>query len=109
MTVLEAWLAQTGKKQNAPLFTGRNNTGKPVSPRQLSRLVKAWVTAIGLDATAYGTESLRRTRAAHIMNKTGNLEAVRKLLGHTKIESTARYLGDFQQADPLAISKANEI
>jgi integrase len=108
-TLLETWLAQTGKKQNAPLFTGRNNTGKPVSPRQLSRLVKGWAAMIGLDAKAYGTESLRRTRAAHIMRKTGNIEAVRALLGHVKIETTARYLGDFKQADHAALSRANEL
>jgi integrase len=101
--LLETWLAQTSKKQNAPLFTGRNNTGSPVSPRQLSRLVKGWAAVIGLDATAYGTESLRRTRAAHIMRRTGNLEAVRALLGHAKIESTARYLGEFKQADPVGL------
>jgi integrase len=108
-TLLETWLTQTGKKQNAPLFTGRNNTGSPVSPRQLSRLVKGWAAMIGLDATAYGTESLRRTRATHIMRKTGNLEAVRALLGHTKIESTARYLGELKQADHITISRANEL
>ncbi len=107
--LLETWLAQATKKQTAPLFTGRNNTGGPVSPRQLSRLVKGWAAMIGLDATAYGTESLRRTRAALIMRKTGNLEAVRVLLGHIKIESTARYLGDFKQADHVAVSKANEL
>ncbi len=108
-TLLETLLAQAGKKQNAPLFTGRNKTGKPFSPRQLSRLVKGWAAMIGLDATAYGTESLRRTRAAHIMRKTGNLEAIRVLLGHIKIESTARYLGDFKQADQVAVSRANEL
>ena len=108
-TLLETWLAQKGKKQTTPLFRGRNNTGKPASPRQLSRLVKGWSALIGLDATAYGTESLRRTRAAHIMHRTGNLEAVRALLGHAKIESTARYLGDFKQADHVAVSRANEL
>jgi integrase len=107
--VLENWLAQAAKKQNEPLFTGRNKTGKPLSPRQLSRLVKGWAAMIGLDTTAYGTETLRRTRAIHIMHKTGNLEAVRKLLGHTKIETTARYLGELKQADHVAISRANEL
>lgn len=108
-TVLENWLAQAAKKQNEPLFTGRNHTGKPLSPRQLNRLVKGWAAMIGLDAATYGTESLRRTRAMHIMHKTGNLEAVRKLLGHTKIETTARYLGELKQADHVAISRANEL
>lgn len=108
-TVLTDWIAQSGKKQNDFLFTGRSSTAKAVTPRQLSRLVKSWTTAIGLDATDYGTESLRRTRAVHIVSETGNLEAVRVLLGHTKIASTASYLGDFKQADPLTVSRAYEL
>lgn len=107
--VLDAWVIKTGKKQGEYLFTGRSSSSKPVTPRQLSRLVKAWTAGIGLDATDYGTESLRRTRAVHIVSETGNLEAVRVLLGHTKIASTASYLGDFKQADPLAVSRAYEI
>lgn len=107
--VLDAWIAKASKKPNDFLFTGRSRTAKAVTPRQLSRLVKAWTQAIGLDPTDYGTESLRRTRAVHIVSETGNLEAVRILLGHTKIASTARYLGDFQPSDPLAVSRAHEI
>jgi integrase len=107
--VLETWIAKTGKKQNDFLFTGRSRTAKAVTPRQLSRLVKSWTQSIGLDPTDYGTESLRRTRAVYIVTETGNLEAVRVLLGHTKIASTARYLGDFQPSDPLAVSRAHEI
>jgi integrase len=108
-TVLDAWISKAGKKQNDFLFTGRSSASKAVTPRQLSRLVKSWTAGIGLDATDYGTESLRRTRAVHIVSETGNLEAVRVLLGHTKIASTASYLGDFKQADPLAVSRAYEL
>ncbi len=82
---------------------------QPSPARQLSRLVKAWAAGIGLDPVAYGTESLRRTRATHILSETGNLEAVRVLLGHSDIGSTARYLGAVKQPDPLAISRAYEI
>ena len=48
---------------------------------------------MGLDPCFYGTHSLRRTKATLIYKKTGNLRAVQLLLGHTKIESTVRYLG----------------
>ena len=54
-----------------------------------------WCTAgssIGLERTVYGTHSMRR-KAAQIYRKTGNLRAVQLLLGHTKLESTVRYLG----------------
>ncbi len=82
---------------------------QPSPARQLSRLVKAWAAGIGLDPVAYGSGSLRRTRATHILSETGNLEAVRLLLGHRDIGSTARYLGAVKQPDPLAISRAYEI
>jgi integrase len=48
---------------------------------------------IGLDPQLFGTHSLRRTKATLIYRRTGNLRAVQLLLGHTKIESTVRYLG----------------
>jgi site-specific recombinase XerD len=63
----------------------------------------------GLDPTKYGSESLRRTKALHILNGTGDLEAVRVLLGHTKIESTARYLRIPKRSDAIAISRAFDI
>ncbi len=55
----------------------------------MHRLLKSWVTEAGFDPNKYGTESLRRTKALHILNSTGDLETVRVLLGHEKIESTA--------------------
>ncbi len=56
----------------------------------------------------YGTHSLRRTKASIIYKATGNLRAVQILLGHTKIENTARYLGvDIE--DALALAEGIEI
>jgi integrase len=59
---------------------------------------------IGLDPCLYGTHSLRRTKATLIYKKTGNLRAVQLLLGHTKIESTVRYLG-IEVDDALAVAE----
>jgi site-specific recombinase XerC len=64
-----------------------------ISIRQYARLVHRWVEGIGLESAIYGTHSMRRTKAAQIYRKTGNLRAVQLLLGHTKLESTVRYLG----------------
>ncbi len=58
-----------------------------------SRLLSEWVAGIGLDPTLFGTHSIRRTKATLIYRRTGNLRAVQLLLGHTKVESTVRYLG----------------
>lgn len=64
-----------------------------MSTRQYGRIVDKWVSSIGLDPKRYGTHSMRRTKAAQIYQKTGNIRAVQLLLGHTKLESTVRYLG----------------
>ena len=109
-SVLESWINSSAKKPRDHLFTARTKGhSKPLTARQLTRLVKTWTAGIGLDSGAYGIGSLRRTRARHILSETGNLEAVRLLLGHSDIGSTARYLGVVKQPDPLAISRAYEI
>jgi integrase len=107
---LEKWITSSGKKRTDYLFPGSAPSGsRPMSGRQLSRLLKFWVTEAGLDPKKYGNESLRRTKALHILNSTGDLEAVRALLGHEKIESTAHYLSIAKKSDPIAISRAFDI
>ncbi len=65
MRVLENWINQSAKKPNDYLFTGRLGGGlTPLSARQFVRLVKTWTESVGLDASAFGTESLRRTRSS---------------------------------------------
>jgi integrase len=70
--------------------------------------VKAWVTTIGLDPTLYGTHTLRRTKASLIYRRTKNLRAVQLLLGHTKLESTVRYLG-IEVDDALEMAEQTEV
>ncbi len=94
--VLERWINQSAKKPNDYLFTGRHGGGlTPLSARQFSRLVKTWTEGIGLDPRSFGTESLRRTCASHILRKTGDIEAVRVMLGHRDIGTTVQYLDYF--------------
>jgi site-specific recombinase XerD len=64
-----------------------------LSTRQYARIVRPWVREIGLNPAAYGTHTLRRTKATLIYRRTKNLRAVQLLLGHSKLESTVRYLG----------------
>jgi site-specific recombinase XerD len=79
-----------------------------MSTRQYGRIVDKWVSSIGLDPKRYGTHSMRRTKALQIYKKTGNIRAVQLLLGHTKLESTVRYLG-IEVDDALAISEQVEL
>jgi integrase len=107
---LEKWITASGKKRTDYLFPGGAASGsRPMSGRQLSRLLKFWVVEAGLDPTDYSVESLRRTKALHILKGTGDLQTVRALLGHARIESTARYLGLKTKADPIAVCRAFDI
>jgi integrase len=100
---LLAWLERRGGTVEDYAFPSRTDHADHISTRQYARLVDEWVSGIGLRCEDYGTHSLRRTKAAIIYKATGNLRAVQILLGHTKIESTVRYLGvDVEDALRLA-------
>jgi integrase len=90
---VDDYLKAAGKKCGEFLFDGRRGIGQCMTTRQYARLVSEWVSSIGLDSKLFGTHSLRRTKATLIYRRAGNLRAVQLLLGHTKIESTVRYLG----------------
>ena len=101
-------LRGAGKKPGEFMFTARRGPGRSMTTRQYARLVSEWIANIGLDPQVFGTHSLRRTKATLIYRRTGNLRAVQLLLGHTKIESTVRYLG-IEVDDALAIAEQVEI
>src|SRR2546427_8679775 len=88
--------------------TARGGHGNNVTTRQYARLVSEWIGSVGLDPRLFGTHSLRRTKATLIYRRTGNLRAVQLLLGHTKIESTVRYLG-IEVDDALAIAEQVDV
>ena len=90
------------------LWPGRIHERQHISIRQYARLVREWVKSINLEPSPYGTHSMRRTKVSQIYKKTGNLRAVQLLLGHTKMDSTVRYLG-VELEDALVISEAVEI
>jgi len=90
------------------LFPSRIAKSPHLSTRQYARIVQGWVASIGLNPATYATHSLRRTKAALIYRKTGNLRAVQLLLGHTKLESTVRYLG-VEVDDAIAISEGVDL
>ncbi len=90
---LEALIEARGLKPANFLFPSRLHTSPHLSTRQYARIVHRWVASIGLDDTAYATHTMHRTKASLIYRRTKNLRAVQLLLGHTKLESTVRYLG----------------
>lgn len=102
------WLKDPRMTGQEFLWPGRFHEPVHISTRQYARLVRDWVQSIGLESSAFGTHSMRRTKVAQIYRKTGNLRAVQLLLGHTKMDSTVRYLG-VELEDALAISEAVEI
>jgi integrase len=107
-TALEAWMQQAHLQSDNFLFPSRLRISNHLSTRQYARIVKAWVTAVGLDPSLYGTHTLRRTKATLIYRRTKNLRAVQLLLGHTKLESTVRYLG-IEVDDALELAEQTEV
>ncbi|MFV3370605.1 tyrosine-type recombinase/integrase [Pseudomonas sp. NY15435] len=105
---VEAWILAARRRNDDFLFPSRVRHSAHLSTRQYARIVKAWVTTIGLDPTLYGTHTLRRTKASLIYRRTKNLRAVQLLLGHTKLESTVRYLG-IEVDDALEMAEQTEV
>jgi len=101
-------IAKSNLKPSDFLFSSRLSSSPHLSTRQYAKIVKDWVSGIGLDPYSYGTHSLRRTKATLIYRRTKNLRAVQLLLGHTKLESTVRYLG-IELDDALDIAEQTEV
>lgn len=104
---IDDYIKLEDKKLREFLFTGRR-PGQGMTTRQYARLLSEWLASVGLDPHLYGTHSLRRTKATLIYRRTGNLRAVQLLLGHTKIESTVRYLG-IEVDDAIAIAEQVDV
>lgn len=105
---VDNWIRVSGKGPQDCLFSTKRKNGGPMSTRQYARLLSSWLSAIGLDPSMFGTHSLRRTKVSLIYQRTGNIRAVQLLLGHTKLESTVRYLG-VDVDDALAIAEQVDI
>lgn len=103
-----AWIAKAQLKPEQFLFPCRIHASPHLSTRQYARIVDRWVVSAGLDPTAYGTHTLRRSKATLIYRRTKNLRAVQLLLGHTRLESTVRYLG-IEVDDALEIAEQTEV
>ena len=105
---LDDYIKVASRKTGEFLFSSRRRAGQGMTTRQYARLVNEWIASIGLDPTLFGTHSLRRTKATLIYRRTGNLRVVQLLLGHSKIESTVRYLG-IEVDDALAIAEQVDV
>ena len=105
---LSAWIQSANIKNSEFIFPSRIHNAPHITLRQYARIVQHWVTEIGLDPANYGTHSMRRTKVTLIYRRTKNIRAIQLLLGHTKIESTVRYLGIVLD-DALEISEQTEV
>ncbi len=107
-TALTDWIRLSCLASENFLFPSRVRASPHLSVRQYARIVDSWVEEIGLDPAAYGTHSIRRTKPSLIYRRTKNLRAVQLLLGHTKLESTVRYLG-IEVEDALELAEQTEV
>jgi integrase len=105
---IEDWCSANSLNHHDWLFPSRKDRTRHLSTRQYARVVEDWIRSIGLPRSSFATHSMRRTKATLIYRKTGNLRAVQLLLGHTKIDSTVRYLG-VEVEDALALAESIEL
>ena len=104
---VKAWIVRGKLSGDSYLFPSRCKPDNALTTRQYARIVKSWVSLIGLDPGEYGTHSLRRTKPTLIYRRTKNIRAIQLLLGHTKLESTVRYLG-VEVDDALELAEKTE-
>ena len=102
------WIKEAALNSDDFLFPSRIHESPHLGTRQYARIVDSWVKEIGLDPAGYGTHSMRRTKASLIYRRTKNIRAVQLLLGHSKLESTVRYLG-IEVEDALEMAEQTEI
>jgi integrase len=105
---IETWITSKSFGGKKYLFPSRLRNSPHLSLRQYSRIVQSWILSIGLDPSTYGTHSMRRTKATLIYRRTKNLRAVQLLLGHSKLDSTVRYLG-IEIDDALEMSERIDV
>lgn len=105
---LADWIKLAGIALSDFIFPSRVHSSPHITTRQYARIVRHWVTEIGLDPANYGTHSMRRTKVTLIYRRTKNIRAIQLLLGHTKIESTVRYLG-IEVDDALEMAEQTEV
>ena len=105
---LSKWIEMKHLQTEDYLFRSRLHDSSHLSTRQYARIVHKWVSEIGLDTSNYGTHTMRRTKASLIYHRTKNLRAVQLLLGHTRLESTVRYLG-IEVDDALEMAGQTEV
>ena len=105
---IDTWIENAGLKGPDYLFPSRIRKSRHLSTRQYSRMVSSWAAAIGLDPRSYGTHSMRRTKATLLYRRTKNLRAIQLLLGHSKLDSTVRYLG-IEIDDALEMSEQMDV
>jgi integrase len=103
-----AWIRCANRRPEDYLSSSRLRASPHLSTRQYARIVRSWVREIGLNPAGYGTHTLRRTKASLIYRRTKNLRAVQLLLGHSKLESTVRYLG-IEVDDALEMAEQTEV
>ena len=100
-----------GKEQHEFIFVGQKShyTKKPITIQQYQRIIKSWMIEIGIeDVAAFSSHSMRKTKASVLYSKTNNVEAVRRLLGHSSCDATSFYLG-VEDSDATTLAKSINI
>lgn len=92
IAALDDLIRKEKKYEDDFLFTTERYPRKAMGRCYYTKLLKGWCKYLHLDARDYSTHSIRRTRASIVYKQTGNIEAVRQLLGQKSVTSISAYL-----------------
>lgn len=104
---ISRWVDKAELAATSYLFPSERRRNQHISYTYYRNIIRNWAGMLGLDADAYGTHSMRRTKATLIYARTKNIRAVQLLLGHTKLDNTIRYLG-IEIEDALRLSEQTD-
>ncbi len=102
--LLRRYLAETGRRLggSGPLFLSDDRAAKGsgrLSARGVGYIVARLARAAGIQAKQVSPHALRHTYALRALRSGSNVVAVGKLLGHSSIQTTQRYLDHLETAE----------
>ena len=86
------------------LFVSRVG-GRPIHGRVINRMLGRVLREAGLDTEGITPHGLRHTFATHPIRNGVDVRTVQELLGHTDLQTTARYLHSDTRAKQAAVSR----
>jgi site-specific recombinase XerD len=103
---IQAYLPHRTKTQSRHLFVSAWK-GHPIHGRCINRMLKIVIEKAGLAGQGITPHKLRHTFATHLIRNGVDIRTVQELMGHSELETTAKYLHSDTRTKQTAVEKLN--